>query len=88
MSTVPKVSEADYRRAKFIINNIASFSSVNSTGALAILRTSEKIIMLYHMQHKGIAPKQEISNSENIIDIHRQNVEIFLAARARQLNTK
>lgn len=82
------VSDSDYRKAKFMINNIASFAPEKSQAALAIMRTAEKIIMLYHMQNRGIAPATEIRNPAHIIGTHQQNETIFFAARAAKRKTK
>ncbi len=79
MSTAAKVSKNDYHRAIFIINNIASFAPTKSSAALAIVRTAEKIIMLYHMQNTGIKPATGIKYPANLIRTHRQNVEMFFA---------
>ena len=78
------VTGADYRKAKFMINNIATFAPA----ALAIMRTAEKIIMLYHMQNRGITPATEIANPANVIGMHQQNAAIFFAVRADKRKTK
>lgn len=82
------VTGADYRKAKFMINNIATFAPVKSPAALAIMRTAEKIIMLYHMQNRGATPATEIANPANIIGMHQQNAAIFFAVRADKRKTK
>jgi len=88
MNATQQVSAADYRRAKFMINNISSFAPAKSPAALAIVRTAEKIIMLYHLQTKGIAPAKKIQNPQNLIGMHLQNATIFFAVHEQRRRTK
>lgn len=87
MKTNTIVTDADYRKAKFMINNIAIFAPAKSHAALVIMRSAEKIIMLYHMQKHNTTAKKP-ANSENIIGTTQQNTAIFFATRMNERKTK
>ncbi len=78
MKATAKVTEKDYRLAKYMIHNIEKFAPKGSQTALEIIRTAEKIMVLYSMQTGRIKPAQTIKNPANIIGMHQTNAKLFL----------
>ena len=88
MKQTAKVRGSDYRKARFIINTITKFMPAKSPATIAIIQNAEKIIMLYHMQNKGIPTAIDINNPENVVDMFQQNAKMYFETRAAAKGTK
>lgn len=79
-----KVTERDYRTARYILVNIGRFMSVKSPAARAIMQSCEKVIALYKFQNKGIEPATPIQNPANLHGEWMQNANLFFGIAQRQ----
>jgi len=79
------ITTTDYRRARFMINNIASVFPPKSAQAQAVIKTCEKIIMLYHFQKRGFAVAEPIKNQKNLHGQWLQNANLFFGVRHQRI---
>lgn len=82
MKPTEKVTDSDYRKACFIINTITKYMPAKSRSTIAIIQNAEKIVMLYHLQNKGIKPATPIDKPANVIGMFLQHSKTYFEARA------
>ena len=72
-----RVTEHDYRMARYVLLNISRFMSVKSPAARAIMQSCEKVIALHKFQNKGIQPA-------NLHGEWMQNANLFFGIAQRE----
>ena len=79
MKPTVKVTDKDYRQAKFMINN-ASRVFPQPVVAARIIATAQRVIALYKQQN-GKYTTNDIVNAKNLLGQHLQNANLFFAVR-------